>query len=208
MSSKKNEKNNEQKENMNEEINNEEQEVLNNKEAEEQQPEQNDELAERVKELEEKNQELNDRLLRRIAEFENYKRRTEQDQINLLNYAAEPFIIKILPVYDDLHRSLDHIDDDNNNQSVKDGLKMVFDKFTKALQDQGVEKIKSKGETFDFNLHEALLRQVSADTPADTVLEEVEPGYKYKDKVIKHAKVIVSQEPEEDNSGTGDADEK
>ena len=158
------------------------------------------ELEERIKELEDKNKDLNDRLLRRIAEFENYKRRTEQDQINLLTYAAEPFIVKILTIYDDLQRSLNHIDDENTIQSLRNGLKMVYDKFTKVLEDQGVEKIKSKGELFDFNLHEALMRQVSADVPADTVLEEVEAGYKYKDKVIKHSKVIVSQEPEETES--------
>jgi molecular chaperone GrpE len=159
-------------------------------------------LIERIKELEDKNKDLNDRLLRRIAEFENYKRRTEQDQMNLLTYAAEPFIIKILPIYDDLQRSLHHIDDVNTLQPLRDGLKMVHDKFTKVLEDQGVEKIKSKGELFDFNLHEALMRQVSPDVPADTVLEEVEAGYKYKDKVIKHSKVIVSREP--DSADTND----
>lgn len=200
MSSKKNEMNSENKENMTDLNKQEEQEIINNQEEENSNAgaDANEELVDRIKELEDKNQDLNDRLMRRIAEFENYKRRTEQDQINLLTYAAESFIIKVLPVYDDLQRSLEHIDDDNK-QSVKEGLQMVFDKFTKALQEQGVERIKCKGEQFDFNLHEALLRQVSADYPADTVLEEVEPGYMYKDKVIKHSKVIVSQEPSEES---------
>jgi molecular chaperone GrpE len=155
-------------------------------------------LADRVIELEAKNKELNDRLLRRLAEFENYKKRTEQDQLNILKYAAEPFILNVLSIYDDLERSLSHIDEENR-QSLVDGLKMIHDKFTKILGEQGVEKLKSKGEQFDFNLHEALMRQPSNDHPANTVVEEIEPGYIYKDKVIKHAKVIVSEEVDKTN---------
>ena len=157
------------------------------------------ESSERIAELEEKNTELNDRLLRRSAEFENFKRRTENDQLNLLKYAAESFILKILPVYDDLNRSLDHIDDDNNKDSLREGLKMVADKFSKVLDEQGVKRIEVKGKEFDHDYHEALLRQPSDDVPANTVLEEVEAGYMYKDKVLKHAKVIVSQGNDETN---------
>ena len=161
-------------------------------------------IEDRILELEEKNQELNDRLLRRLAEFENYKKRTEQDQLNILKYAAEPFIVKILSVYDDLERSLSHIDEDNR-QSLVDGLKMIHDKFTKTLSEQGVQKLKAKGEEFDFNIHEALMRQPSADVTANTIIEEIEPGYIYKDKVIKHAKVIVSEELSVDESNDNQA---
>lgn len=152
------------------------------------------ELEERIKELEEKNKELNDRLLRRLAEFENYKKRNEAEKLSLLEYAGEKIILKIIPVYDDLNRSLVHFEDDKNIQAVKDGLQLVIDKFTKIFEEIGIKKIESKGKEFDFNLHEALLQQPSADVPPNTVLEEVEPGYLYKEKVIKHAKVIVSQE--------------
>ncbi|MBU1096917.1 MAG: nucleotide exchange factor GrpE [Ignavibacteriae bacterium HGW-Ignavibacteriae-2] len=161
----------------------------------------------RIQDLEEKNKELNDRLLRRAAEFENYKRRTEQDQLNLLKYAAEPFIIKTLSIYDDLQRSLNHINDENNNQSLKDGLKLVLDKFTKTLMDLGVEKIKSKGEQFDFNFHEALMQRVTPEYPSNTIIEEVEAGYMYKDKVIKHSKVIVSHAPDEEEKNSDDNNE-
>lgn len=152
------------------------------------------ELIARIKELEEKNKELNDRLLRRLAEFENYKKRSENEKLSLLEYAAEKLLLKIIPVYDDLNRSLIHIDDEKNIQAVKDGLQMVLDKFTKVFDEIGVKKMETKGKEFDFNLHEALLQQPSKDIPANTIIDEVEPGYFYKDKVIKHAKVIVSQE--------------
>ncbi|MCF8241289.1 MAG: nucleotide exchange factor GrpE [Melioribacteraceae bacterium] len=137
---------------------------------------------------------LNDSLLRKVAEFENYKRRSESEQINLIKYAAEPFIKSVLGVYDDLGRSISHIGDEKSIDGVKSGLKLVYDKFTKVLSEQGVKRIESKGEPFDFNLHEALMQQEADDVPAHTVIQEIEPGYLYKDKVIRHAKVIVSQE--------------
>ena len=76
-------------------------------------------------------------------------------------------------------------------------MKLVLNKFTKTFEEQGIKKIESKGKEFDVDFHDALLQQPSADVPPDTVLEEVEPGYMFKDKVIKHAKVIVSKEIEE-----------
>lgn len=153
-------------------------------------------LEERVAELEEKNGELNDRLLRRAAEFENYKRRTDNEKTALFKYAAEPFILKVLPIYDDLKRSMEHIDDDNL-ESVREGFKMITDKFAQVLDGQGVKKMETVGEEFNYEYHEALLQQPSNDVPANIIIEEVESGYTYKDKVLKHAKVIVSQGKEE-----------
>ncbi len=149
-------------------------------------------LKERVAELEEKNNELNDRLLRRAAEFENYKRRTENEKETLFKYAAEPFILKVLPIFDDLKRSLSHIDNDNL-ESVREGFKMIADKFGQVLESQGVKKIDSVGKEFDYEYHEALLQQPSEEYPENIIIEEIEPGYIYKDKVLKHSKVIVSQ---------------
>jgi len=163
-------------------------------------------LEERVAELEEKNNELNDRLLRRAAEFENYKRRTENEKDVLFKYAAEPFILKVLPIYDDLKRSLSHIDNDNL-ESVRDGFKMIADKFTQVLEAQGVKKIDSVGKEFNYEFHEALLQQPSEEYPENIIIEEIEPGYIYKDKVLKHSKVIVSQGMEKEEEAEVDKDE-
>lgn len=150
------------------------------------------ELLSKIETLEKEKSEFKDLLLRRTAEFENYKRRTENEQSNLLKYAAEGLILKIIPIYDDLDRSLKHVDD--NSDSLKEGIKMVFTKFAKIFEEQGIQRIDKKNIPFDLNLHEALLQQPLAGVPDQTVLEIIEPGYLYKDKVIKHAKVIVSQE--------------
>ncbi len=153
-----------------------------------------DVVLEKVEELEKQNEELKDSLLRKVAEFENYKRRTEKDQLNLLEYAAESVLLKIIPIFDDLNRSLEHIDETDNVESIKEGLKLVVDKFKKTLEEVGVKKIETKDKQFDYNYHEALMQQNVEGVPPHTIITEVEPGYIYKDKVLKHAKVIVSQD--------------
>ncbi|PID61399.1 MAG: nucleotide exchange factor GrpE [Ignavibacteriae bacterium] len=179
----------------------EKEEISENEEPlEEEKNEDETDFDEKMKELEEKNEKLQDSLLRKIAEFENYKRRTENDQMNLLKYSAESFILKMLPVYDDLGRSVTHIDK-SNQDSLRKGLQLVYDKFTKILEEQGVTKLEVEGKEFDVDYHEALMQQPSDEVPDNTIITEVEPGYIYKDKVIRHAKVIVSQEIES-NSDT------
>ena len=149
---------------------------------------------EKIQVLEKEVEDLKDRMLRKAAEFENYKRRTENDQLNLLKYAAESFITKLLPIIDDFERSIKHIDSSDENDPLKEGLYLIYEKFIKILEDQGVKKFESKGKTFDVNYHEAVLQQKSEDVPPHTVIDEIECGYLYKDKVIRHAKVIVSED--------------
>ncbi|RQW80193.1 MAG: nucleotide exchange factor GrpE [Geobacter sp.] len=154
----------------------------------------------KIAELEAQVKDWQDKLLRKAAEFENYKRRTENDQFNLINYAAESFIIKLLPVVDDFERSMEHIDDIDNNKSVKEGIKLVYEKLLKLLNEQGVKKMQTKGEPFNVDFHDALMQRKEDSVPPHTVLEEVESGYLYRDKVIRHAKVIVSEESSSDDN--------
>jgi molecular chaperone GrpE len=163
-----------------------------------------DKSEEKIAELEAQVKEWHDKFLRKAAEFENYKRRTENDQFNLINYAAESFIIKLLPVVDDFERSLQHIDDDNSTGAVKEGIKLVYEKLLKVLDEQGVKKMKVKGEPFNVDYHDALMQRKDDSVPPHTVLEEIEKGYLYRDKVIRHAKVIVSEETSTDDSQISD----
>ena len=154
----------------------------------------------KVTELETKVGELQDKMLRKAAEFENYKRRTENDQLNLLSFAAESFITKILPVVDDFERSLDHIKDTDSAEAIKEGIVLVYEKLLKILDEQGVKKIDSVGKAFDVDYHDALMQVKDETVPPHTVIEEVEKGYIYKDKIIRHAKVIVSEDANEQNN--------
>jgi molecular chaperone GrpE len=166
---------------------------------------------EKVTELENEVAELKDKLLRKAAEFENYKRRTENDQLNLLTYAAESFIQRLLPVLDDFERSLQHMNEAQEVDAIKQGLKLIYDKFMKVLDDQGVKKMESIGQPFNVEYHEALLQRPDDSVEPHTVLEEIEKGYMYKDKVIRHAKVIVSEDKEtgiNDNSENNESSEE
>lgn len=149
---------------------------------------------EKIIELEKQLNEYKDAYLRKAAEFENYKHRVDKEQGNLLKYAGEVVVKNILPVYDDLERSLDHISNENSFESLKKGLELVFEKFTKVLNTQGVKKIEAKGKPFNVDLHEALMQQPAEGVDPHTVLEVIEQGYIYKDKVLRHAKVVVSAE--------------
>ena len=174
---------------------------LENSEQEEVKAENNlDQSDSKIADLENQVKDLQDKLLRKAAEFENYKRRTENDQFNLINYAAESFIIKLLPIVDDFQRSMDHIDDLEKSKSVKDGIKLVHDKLQKLLNEQGVKKMETKGEPFNVEFHDALMQKKDDSVPPHTVVEEIEPGYLYREKVIRHAKVIVSEDSENDDN--------
>ena len=151
---------------------------------------------EKITQLENEVAELKDKVLRKAAEFENYKRRTENDQLNLLTYAAESFIQKLLPVVDDFERSMQHINDAQEVDAIKQGLKLIYDKFMKVLDEQGVKKMETVGQPFNVEYHDALLQKPDDSVEPHTILEEIEKGYMYKDKVIRHAKVIVSEDKE------------
>ncbi|MDP2301472.1 MAG: nucleotide exchange factor GrpE [Ignavibacteria bacterium] len=167
-------------ENPNNEILNESDEMLNSKK--------------KITELENELADHKDRLIRKIAEFDNYKRRTENDQLNLFKYAAESFIIKMLPVIDDFERSIIHSADAKDVNTLVNGVKMIYEKFMKLLEDQGVKKIDAVGFPFDVHYHEAMLQRPAEGVSPHTVLDEIETGYIYKDKVIRHSKVIVSDD--------------
>lgn len=156
------------------------------------------ELEENIKlaaSLEKERDEFKDRFMRKMAEFDNFKRRTEQEQQAILKYSGEKFIIKLLPVVDDFERSLQHITDKSDVKSLQDGVMLIYEKFIKFLTDNEVKKIDTIGKEFDVNLHDALYPQPTAEVPPNTILQEVQAGYTYKEKVIRHSQVIVSAEP-------------
>ena len=146
--------------------------------------------------LKEETRLLKDTLLRKAAEFENYKKRTESDFINTIKYASENILRSLLPVYEDLIRSVESVEkgETKDFETLKQGLLLIFDKFKTALDREGLKEIEILGKEFDVNLCDALLQVPKVDVKPNTVIEVVEKGYYLKDKVIKHAKVLVSAE--------------
>jgi molecular chaperone GrpE len=150
-----------------------------------------------IQELEKQLNTLRDQLLRKAAEFENYKKRTENEISSLYKYANESLIIDLLPVLDDFDRVMKSWNDKHDAETLRKGIELIYDKFKKVLQKQGVKEIDSTGKQFNVNEHDALLQTPVKDVPPNTVTDTIEKGYYLKDKVIRHAKVIVSNEPEE-----------
>ncbi len=150
----------------------------------------------KLKELESKIENLRDQLLRKAAEFENYKRRTENEVSTVYKFANEGLITELLPVLEDFNRMMKLLDEKHDMETFKKGIDIVYDKFRKILEKQGLKEIDSVGKPFDVNLHDALMQEENNKLEPDTITNEIEKGYYLKDKVIKHAKVVVSKKPE------------
>ena len=168
-------------------------------------------LNNKIQELQQQNENLKDQLLRKAADFENYKRRIENDIINITRFANEDLIEKLLPILDDFERFLQHSKkDDNEDNPFYKGVELIYNKFVKLLELQGLKKIECVGKQFDVNLHDALLVVPTTDPniSVNTVIQEVEKGYTLHDKIIRHAKVIVAGEPAsiQNNNQEGGAD--
>ncbi len=154
-----------------------------------------DELRKKVEELTKIADSNKDMFLRKAAEFENYKRRTESEIGGYIRNANEGLILSLLPILNDFVRSLKAGSDKKDYDSFYKGVELIQNKFARVLEMQGLAPFDSVGKPFDVEYHDALLQIPKDDVPPHTVIEEVERGYKLNDKVLKHAKVIVSMSP-------------
>lgn len=137
---------------------------------------------------------LKDQLLRKAAEMDNMRKRQQKERIMVFEQAQAAAIEAFLPVNDDLLRTLQAIEPSEETKAIQEGIELVADKFQGVLEKYGVEAITQKGVPFDVNLHEALMRQPAQEgVPSNQVLDVLENGYKLGERVIRHAKVIVSE---------------
>ncbi|MDP2207879.1 MAG: nucleotide exchange factor GrpE [Bacteroidota bacterium] len=163
-------------------------------------------LNDRIVELQKTYDSLKDQLLRKAAEFDNYKKRIENDLYNITRFANENLIEKLLVVLDDFERFLQHAQEENTdslNDPFFQGIDLIYNKMLKILEQQGLTKMNTTGQPFDVNIHDALMVMPNTDfkTLPNIVIKEVESGYTLHDKVLRHAKVIVSGELSEQEGG-------
>jgi molecular chaperone GrpE len=146
-----------------------------------------------------------DQLLRKAAEFENYKRRTEAESLFLIRNANEGLLLALIPVVEDFARSLKSGQEQGETGALLKGVELIYQKLVRVLELQGLVPFESVGKPFDVNFHDALLVVPRAEVVPGTVIEEVERGYRFHDRVLRHAKVIVSSavETTEGTPGTG-----
>jgi len=156
---------------------------------------QESDLAAQLAEAQKAADSLKDQLLRKAAEFETYKRRTEGEYLNLIRNANENLLQALLPILDDLSRSLKAGKEKPDFDLFYRGIELIESKLVRTLEGEGLKAFDSEGKPFDVAFHDALLMIPRPDVPPHTVVEEVERGYMLNDRVLRHAKVIVSTEP-------------
>lgn len=129
-----------------------------------------------------------------MAEFDNFRKRTLKEKSELLRNAAESVLKGILPIVDDFERGLGAIKDSTDAESVKQGMELIYNKFIKYLDQNGVKVIPTDGAEFDADYHEAIaMVPVDDESKKGKVIDTVLKGYTLNDKVIRHAKVAVGQ---------------
>ncbi len=151
-----------------------------------------DALGDTLTELQGKIAEINDKYLRLYSEFDNFRKRTLREKIELTKIASQEVIFDLLPVLDDFDRAIKHSEDTDNVEAVKEGQKLILAKFKTILEQKGLKEIKSIGEPFDIDLHDAI---ASVPSPSEDmrgkIIEETVKGYMLNGKVIRYAKVVV-----------------
>lgn len=147
-----------------------------------------------VAELKQKFEELEDQNLRLQAEIQNMRRRNKKEREAAVRYRSQDLGKEMLPVLDNLERALDTEVTDEAGESLKQGLEMVLESFYRALNSAGIEEIEAEGEPFDPNFHEAYA-QVPAEDGQESghVAQVYEKGYKLHDRVLRAAKVTVTE---------------
>ncbi len=146
----------------------------------------------KLKQLQKDNKEFLNSLLRVRADFDNYQKRIAKENDRFKACATEKIIKKLIYHYDDLNRALNMLDLIENGESMKEGFELLKKNFEKLLKEEGIEPMNCKGERFDPNKHEAMMVSLEESLPENTILEELDKGYLYNNKVLRPAKVIVN----------------
>ena len=138
-------------------------------------------------------EELKDRLMRQMAEFDNYRKRTDKEKKQNYEIGASDFILKILPVVDNFERGLAAMSEEDKASSFAQGIEMIYKQLVKVLEDSGVSVIEAQGQPFDPMFHNAVMQQPSEEFESGTVIQELQKGYMYKERVIRHSMVMVAE---------------
>ncbi len=153
-----------------------------------------DKIIQKERELLEKLAEMQDKYLRLSAEFDNYRRRTLKEKIEITKFAAEDTLLQVLPVMDDFERAIKHMEDSESCSGMKEGIDLIYNKFSEFLKQQGVKEIESLKCDFNVDLHDAVTKiKVDDESLKGKIVEVILKGYYLKDKVIRHSKVVIGE---------------
>ncbi|RIN27164.1 nucleotide exchange factor GrpE [Staphylococcus succinus] len=148
---------------------------------------------EEIEQLKKEVQEKEEKYLRLYAEFENYKRRIQKENQTMKEYKAQDVLNDILPTIDNIERALQIDGEDEQFKSLKKGVEMVHESLINALKNNGLEKIETEGQQFDPNVHQAVVQDDNPDFESGEITQELQRGYKLKDRVLRPSMVKVNQ---------------
>src|SRR5437016_12927159 len=146
---------------------------------------------ERFKQLQEEKEDLYDRLLRKQAEFENFRKRIEKEKQEFFDFALSNFIKDLLPVLDGLERGL-YAPEGETVESYKKGIELILKQFRDVLAVAGLQPIRAIGSMFDPNYHQAVIREENNGLAENEIIEELQRGYSYKDRLLRPSMVKVA----------------
>jgi molecular chaperone GrpE len=149
---------------------------------------------EQFESVQKEKQDLYDRLLRKQAEFDNFRKRTEKEKIESYDFAVANFILGLLPALDGLERGLS-VTEGETVESYKKGIELILKQLRDQLASAGVQPIRVTGKMFDPNFHQAVMREESAVLPENEIIEEMQRGYTFKDRLLRPSMVKVAVAP-------------
>ena len=133
-----------------------------------------------------------DRWMRAVAELENFKKRAVQERSRWQKYRHEDLLRDVLPVVDNMERAIQHCSETERCDPLADGLQMILGMLREVLAKYGVTEIQAVGQPFDPQYHEGMAMAPTTGVPPNTVIEQMEKGYMYQDRLLRPAKVVVS----------------
>jgi molecular chaperone GrpE len=145
-----------------------------------------------LEELQAKLAEMNDKYLRLYSDFDNFRKRTAKEKVDLIQSGGEDVFKSLLPIVDDFERAVKSNASTTDINTVNEGVNLIYNKLKNTLTQKGLEEMKSLGESFNTDLHEAITSIVAPTEDAKgKIVDELEKGYMLNGKVIRFAKVVI-----------------
>ena len=142
-----------------------------------------------------------DRLLRTTADFDNFKKRAAREKQDAIKFANESLLQKFIPILDNFDMAFAAVQNEQGGQSsLRTGINMVLQQFKSALLEAGLEEVDAVGKPFDPNLHEAVSEQETSEVPEGHVAQQLRKGYKYRERLLRPATVVVAKKPSTKNA--------
>lgn len=136
---------------------------------------------------------LKDKYLRTLAEYENFRKRSEKEKAQMFELGAKSIIEQLLPVVDNFERALEHISEEEKENSFVKGVEGIYKQIQKMFSDCDIQAIEAVGQKFNPALHNAVMTEEEGDAEEDTVTADLQKGYTYRGNVVRHSMVKVKK---------------